>query len=49
MNCTSCGRDARLSATVFPCPSCGQDLCRCADCKTNSNAYVCKNCNYAGP
>ncbi len=47
--CTSCGRDAEQDATEFPCPSCGVALTRCADCKTNGNAYRCESCGFEGP
>lgn len=48
MACISCGRESP-DRVRFPCPNCGAELERCADCRKNENAYVCAGCGFEGP
>lgn len=46
--CMTCG--ARSITTVgFPCPECGENIVRCAHCRSVNNAYKCPKCGFEGP
>ncbi|MFH1394359.1 MAG: RNA-binding protein [Candidatus Micrarchaeota archaeon] len=45
--CITCGKNTKDFAE-FPCPSCGEKVCRCCYCRENRNAYEC-SCGFVGP
>ena len=50
ISCTSCGALlVAQNSTRFKCPQCDNMLGRCPQCRDQSVAYTCKNCNFNGP
>ena len=49
MKCSSCNKEVTDNYVRFKCPSCGNEIIRCQECRERSGNYTCMECGFEGP